>query len=214
MTEFIMDITYWLQIAGICLLGAMSPGPSLALVIGNTLNAGRLYGVTTSLGHATGIGWWAFLTAVGVAEIIVGNPAVLSLLQISGACLLAYIGFKTITAKNQLAMQQSNSTLVSSQVLFKGFVEGFMISVLNPKIAVFFLAIFSHIIQTGSSWTETVVIGITAALIDALWYIAVALMLTGTSTLEVREHIIRRISGVILIAIAIYLIFVMVSDLL
>ncbi len=208
-----MDITYWLQIAGICVLGAMSPGPSLALVIGNTLNSGRLYGVTTSLGHATGIGWWAFLTAVGLAEIIVGKPAILSILQISGACLLAYIGLKTITAKNQLVLQQNDPTLISSRALAKGFVEGFLISVLNPKIAVFFLAIFSHVIRTYSSWTETFLIGITAAVIDALWYIAVALMLTGTSILETREHIIRRISGIILIFIAIYLISVMISDL-
>jgi len=51
-----MDITSWFQLVVICFLGAVSPGPSLALVIGNTIVGGRIYGVVTSLGHATGIG--------------------------------------------------------------------------------------------------------------------------------------------------------------
>ena len=58
-----MDLSSWLQLALVCLIGAMSPGPSLAVVIGNSLSFGRLYGIFTSLGHGVGIGWWAIVTA-------------------------------------------------------------------------------------------------------------------------------------------------------
>ena len=143
-----MDITSWFQLAAICFLGAISPGPSLALVIGNTLAGGRIYGVVTSLGHASGIGWWALLTAVGVAEVMADKSGMLLALQSSGACLLGYIGFRTMIARNGLSLQQIDARSTSYGILLKGAGEGFLISLLNPKIAVFFLAIFSHIINT------------------------------------------------------------------
>ena len=209
-----MDITSWFQITAVCFLGAISPGPSLALIIGNTITGGRIYGVATSLGHAIGIGCWAFLTAVGVAEVIVGKTSISLVLQFSGACLLAYIGFRTITTSNRLPVQQISPQSNHSQTIFRGFGEGFLISLLNPKIAIFFLAIFSHIINTHASWTEPVLIGITAAVIDASWYVTVAVVLTGTGLIGIREIIIRRVSGIILILVALYLLGVMLRGLL
>ncbi|MBD86350.1 MAG: lysine transporter LysE, partial [Chloroflexi bacterium] len=50
-----MDIINWLQIVLICILGAISPGPSLAAVISNTTSSGRFFGVTTGIGHGIGI---------------------------------------------------------------------------------------------------------------------------------------------------------------
>ena len=212
-----MDIISWFQIAVICFLGAIAPGPSLALVIGNTVTGGRIYGVATSLGHAIGIGWWAFLTAVGVAEVIVGKSGILLVLQSSGACLLAYIGFRTITARDRLVVQQIGPGLLGSETLLRGIGQGFLISLLNPKVAIFFLAVFSHLVHPDSSWAETVFIGIIAAVIDAFWYVSVAMMLTSAGLVEVfqdRETIIRRVSGMILILVAIYLVGVMPRGLL
>ena len=211
-----MDITYWLQIAVVCFLGAVSPGPSLALVVGNTIARGRIYGIATSLGHAVGIGLWAFLTAIGIAEVIVDKSGISLVLQASGVCLLAYIGFRTITAKDRLKFQQADPQLIYSKTSLKGFSEGFLISLLNPKIAIFFLAIFSHLIHVDSSLVETLFIGIIAAVIDGLWYIFVTLMLLGAGLLKVfqeRETVILRGSGLILIVVSLYLLGAMVQDL-
>ena len=212
-----MDIISWFQIAVICFLGAISPGPSLATVIGNTIAGGRIYGVATSLGHATGIGLWALLTAVGVAEVMVDKSGILLALQSSGACLLAYIGFRTMIARDGLSVQRTDARPTSSGMLLKGAGEGFLISLLNPQTALFFLAIFSHLVHSDSSWIETGLMGITAAVIDACWYVSVALMLTGTNRIKVfrdRETAIRRVSGILLILIALYLLGVMLRGLL
>ena len=212
-----MDMTSWFQLVVICFLGAISPGPSLALVIGNTLAGGRIYGVVTSLGHATGVGWWALLTAVGVAEVMVDKSGILLALQSSGACLLGYIGFRTMIARNDLSALQIDARPTGPGMMLKGAGEGFLISLLNPKIALFFLVIFGHLVPSDSSWTETGLMGITAAVIDACWYASVALMLTGTSLIKVfrgRETAIRMASGIILILIAFYLLGVMLRGLL
>ena len=212
-----MDMTFWFQLVVICFLGAISPGPSLALVMGNTLAGGRIYGVVTSLGHATGIGWWALLTAVGVAEVMVDKSGILLALRSSGACLLGYIGFRTMIARDDLSVLQIDAPATDPGMLLKGTGEGLLTSLLNPKIALFFLVIFGHLVPSDSSWTETGLMGITAAVIDASWYVSVAFMLTGTSLIKVfrgRETAIRMVSGMILILIALYLLSEMLRALL
>ena len=84
-----MQLESWIQITAICLLGAMSPGPSLAIVATNTIAKGRMYGVFTSLGHGVGIGVWALLTAVGVAKVIASDSVVSLAMQSLGAILIA-----------------------------------------------------------------------------------------------------------------------------
>ena len=55
-----MNFFTWSQLALVCLLGAMSPGPSLALIIRNSINYNRLSGFLSSIGHGLGIGIYAF----------------------------------------------------------------------------------------------------------------------------------------------------------
>lgn len=204
----VMDSFSWLQLATICFLGAVSPGPSLALVISNTLAGGRTNGVATSIGHAIGIGWWAILTAVGVTELVVDKTTVLSGVQLAGSLVLAYIGIRTMLAGGYLSNRSRQDKSKRSLIVLKGSVQGFLLSLFNPKIAVFFIAIFSHFAKADSGWLETGLMGATAAIIDGSWYVFVALMLTGSSLikiLEEREFIINRVSGSLLTLIALYL---------
>ena len=203
-----MDSFSWLQLATICFLGAVSPGPSLALVISNTLAGGRTNGVATSIGHAVGIGWWAILTAIGVAQLVVDQTTLLSGLQLIGSLVLAYIGIRTMLAGGYLSNRPEEDRSKRSLLVLKGASQGLLISLFNPKIAVFFIAIFSHFAKADSSWVETGLMGATAAIIDGSWYVFVALMLTGSELikiLEERESIINRVSGSLLTLIALYL---------
>ena len=56
-----MESAAWISIASICAVGAMSPGPSLAVVVRNTITGGRLQGVLTGIGHALGVGIYALV---------------------------------------------------------------------------------------------------------------------------------------------------------
>jgi len=201
-----MDISDWIQLTIVCFLGAVSPGPSLAVVMGNTLSRGRAYGVATSLGHAVGIWWWALLTAIGVAALVALNAAVMGFLQTLGACLLAYIGFRTVITRNHTSAMQP--TVSNTSAWARGAVEGFLISLFNPKVALFFIAIFSHLVGDNPTWVEIGLIGIITAVIDGLWYVFVALIVTTAgvgSMVQARQNAIGAVSGAILVAIAIYL---------
>ena len=83
-----------------------------------------------------------------------------------------------------------------------------MISLFNPKVALFFIAIFSHLVGDNPTWLEIGLIGIITAVIDGLWYVFVALIVTTAgvgSMVQARQNVIGAVSGAILVAIAIYL---------
>ena len=64
---------FWIQFAAICIVGAMSPGPSLALIIRNSIKYGRVSGLLSSIGHAIGIGIYAAISVVGLQLILMNN---------------------------------------------------------------------------------------------------------------------------------------------
>ena len=205
-----MDIGSWLQIVVICFLGAISPGPSLALVVTNTVDRGASYGVATGFGHGTGIALWAFLTAAGMSKFVMEISMLSMFVQMIGALLLVYIGYRTLTSVGDLSLNQrgTRSGRFGFPFLLKGAGEGFLVSILNPKIALFFMAIFSHFIHPDVDWLETMLIGIVAGTIDAFWYMAVAFTLAvfGMTRISHKgENVIKKISGGLLLMVAVYL---------
>jgi threonine/homoserine/homoserine lactone efflux protein len=91
----------------------------------------------------------------------------------------------------------------------RGFVEGFMISFLNPKILVFLVAVFSQFIDPQMTDTDRVTMAVIAGTIDTTWYVLVAAVLSGTTVIDkLRENstLIDRMIGVVLLVLAMGLI--------
>ncbi len=72
-----MTLTVWLSLFTVCLLGAMSPGPSLAIVAKHSLAGGRVNGLATAWAHAFGIGIYAFITLIGLVRGTSTKPIVI-----------------------------------------------------------------------------------------------------------------------------------------
>ena len=179
-------------------MGAVSPGPSLAVVIRNTISGGRLQGVMTGIGHGIGIGIYAFIAVMGLSSLLLNNENIFKTFQLSGALILLWIAYKMIINKPS---EVSDEKLISK----KGFTEGFMIAFLNPKILVFLVAVFSQFINSGINNLDRAIIAIMASVIDMAWYVLVALLLAGTSLIDIFRSnavIIDRSIGLILILIS------------
>ena len=71
-----MEPSAWAALAIVFGLGAMSPGPSLAVVLRNTMTGGRRQGISTGIGHGIGFGIYAFLAALGIATALSANQHV------------------------------------------------------------------------------------------------------------------------------------------
>lgn len=196
-----MTLTTWGALSAICLFGAMSPGPSLAVVLRQTISNGRTHGIFTACAHACGVAIWAILTIWGLALLVTQTPLLYQLLTYAGAAYLGWLGVKALCSK-------SNSHLEVTQnktSLGKAARDGVLVSLLNPKLAIFFIALFSQYVSTDLSLTDQVVMIGTVASIDSLWFILIAVLLSQSRLLETvrqKASTIDKACGIVLIALA------------
>ena len=199
-----MNNLFWVQFAAICLIGAMSPGPSMALIIRNSIKYGRISGILFSLGHAIGIGIYATVSVLGLQFILINNLFLFNAIQFCGSVFLLILGilFLRDTAHNL--------SLENEQKNVNSFMQGFAISILNPKILIWFAAIFSQFIEISSTNFVKLAMVLIASSIDGLWYIILTIVVTGFGLKQFLEHntnIIQKFSGVILISISIIILY-------
>ena len=88
-----MDFPSLIALSFVCAMGAMSPGPSLAVVLRNTISGGRLQGVMTGIGHGFGFGIYALLAITGLSALLLAHDSIFLLLQWSGALVLLWLSF-------------------------------------------------------------------------------------------------------------------------
>ena len=196
-----MTLSAWLSLALVCLLGAMSPGPSLAIVVRHSVTSGTRAGVICALSHGFGIFLWAALMVSGLGALLFAQPTWFDGLRALGAGFLLYLGCRALMAQRGAS---ANTRAVNSGA-GKAAREGLVIALSNPKVAVFFAALISQFIQPDATLKTQLMIAITAAMIDALWYMVVAILLSRTvwsGYLTQHGSLLGRGFGVILIVLS------------
>lgn len=198
-----MTLTIWFSLFTICLLGAMSPGPSLAMIAKHSLAGGRLNGLATAWAHAFGIGIYAFVTLIGLAVVLQQSPLLFKTISYAGGAYLAYLGYNALRSKGGVAerLESGRKTTV-----WQSAREGFLISLLSPKIALFFIALFSQFVAVGDSIAAKGLIVVTPFVVDGLWYTLITFLLSSPRLIDkIRSKalIIDRLSGVVLILLAV-----------
>ena len=203
-----MTDSQWLSLALVCLLGAMSPGPSLAMVVRHSLAGGRRAGIVCAFSHAFGIFLWAAMMVGGLGVLLLSSPDIFFAVRLAGAAFLFYVGLQAIRARPTEPEPGSGSS-ASGDYTGSPAREGFLIALSNPKVAVFFAALFSQFISPTAPQAEHWIIASTAATIDALWYAVVSVLLTRAAVLQwfqERIGLLNRFFGVILITLSLSII--------
>ena len=201
-----MNFFVWSQFALVCIIGAMSPGPSLALVIRNNISFNRLAGIMTSIGHGLGIAFYATMAVFSLGLILQTNQKLFLIIQIFGLIFLFFLGVLFILKK------QSNEKIIENknQNQINFFFQGFLIAVINPKILIWFTAIYSQFISIEADLTFNIILISTASIIDAIWYIIISIIITGYGVknfLIDKKQLIQKITGFILLIISLSLLF-------
>ncbi|WP_372762539.1 LysE family translocator [Pseudoalteromonas sp.] len=169
-----MLLSVWLSLAVVCMMGAMSPGPSLAVVLKHTLSGGMKNGMLAALSHGLGVGLYAAASLLGLGALMLQFPTVYQMLVYLGAAYLAYLGIKILLAKAHGSELQVQHSEVSSKTALQ---DGFAIAFLNPKLAIFFLALFSQFIDPENlTLSIGIIMCLTVLVIDTGWYLLVALL--------------------------------------
>lgn len=208
-----MSFSIWLTLLAVSCLGAMSPGPSLAMVLRHTLGGGRRAGIACGWSHAMGIGVYALITLLGLALAIEKAPLVFNSIMMLGALYLMWIGWGAINSKSGI-----REKLAAGQVssLAKAAQDGIAISLLNPKILLFFLALFSQFVMVSSTLGGKAIIVLTPMVVDGLWYTLVALMLSHPrllTRLREKSNLIDRLSGIVLMLLGLRVFWLFMQEL-
>ena len=199
-----MTFFLWSQFALVCLLGAMSPGPSLALIIRNSINFNRMSGIIASIAHGLGICVYATVTVIVLEFILRNSETIFFVIQICGSLFLIILGLIFIFKKNN--ENQSETYQIHSS----SFAQGFIIAIINPKILIWFTAIYSQFIDINATFLNKTILVLTPSIIDTIWYSLVAILVTGYGLKEIlnkNKFMIQKIIGILLIIIAFSLIY-------
>ena len=198
-----MTFLLFIQITFVCLLGAMSPGPSMMVVINNSIFKNRFNGILTALGHGFGIGIYALFAVIGIGLIIKANLYLFISLKTLSIIFLFYLGIQALVKTNHVEFNEG-----SVRDGIQSFFQGLSISILNPKILIWFLAIYSQFMSVNNNNILNISLILIASLVDALWYILLVNLVTAKGILEKikqKSELIQKLIGYLFIIISIVL---------
>ncbi|MFF5259762.1 LysE family translocator [Actinomadura viridis] len=190
-------------------LGAMSPGPDFAIVVRHAAVGGRRGGTATALGVAAGVLVWAGAAALGVAALLAASATAFTVVKIVGAVYLLYLGVRALrAAAGGGAGPQGEPQDQPRPSPWSAFRQGLLCNVLNPKAAVFFVALMPQFLGDHPAVADTLVLSVTAGAVAALWFTIVANVVGTLRRVFERERVRRAIdalTGAALIALGVRL---------
>ncbi|MBN7798000.1 LysE family translocator [Parahaliea mediterranea] len=194
-----MESGQWLSLFIVCLLGAVSPGPSLAVVMNATMAGGRGAGVACALAHGLGVALYGALTVAGLALLITGSPTLFTGLQLLGAAYLIHLGIRAL--RNRPRAGDTPTPVAPAR---GAAASGFLVAFLNPKLAVFMLALFSQFLSPATTVAVKGIMVATVGITDASWYCLVVALVSHPALLarlRANSTAIDRVFGAILLAL-------------
>ncbi len=160
-------------IAGLVLLGCISPGPNFLVVTSTAMSVSRGAGLAAGLGVALASLTWASLAVAGLALVLQQAAWLLTALRFAGAGYLVYLGIKIILgARKPMPIPGKSGAAASAASSVR---NGFLTSMTNPKAAAFFGSLFVVTLPVGApAWVYGAVLAIVTAL-SAAWHCGLAL---------------------------------------
>lgn len=160
--------------AGAALLMVLTPGPNMVYLISRSICQGRKAGVISLLGIVAGFLVHMFAAAVGITTLFLAVPFAYEVLKWAGAAYLLYLAWQAVKPSARSAFEARR---LPEDSPLKLFLMGFLTNLLNPKIAVFYLAIFPQFVspEHGSMFLQSIILGVTQITVSFAVNLAIAL---------------------------------------
>lgn len=165
---------------------SLSPGPDNIFVITQSIVNGTKYGIATVVGLMSGCLVHTTLVAFGVSTIIKENESLFFIIKLLGASYLLFLAYKVYKSDAKIVLSNTN---IQKESVFQLFKKGFIMNVLNPKVALFFLAFFPQFLfsKTISTVIQFYTLGGIFILVSFLVFAGIAL-LSGSISSYLKEN--------------------------
>ena len=194
----------FLTIAILHFFAVSSPGPDFIIVTRQSIRSGRTAAIFTSLGIASGILVHSFAAITGLTYIISSNPLVFLYLKIMASIYLGYLGFISIFNSSSRTQYTSNQSTSDLNFLYS-YRIGFITNVLNPKAILFFITVFSIVVDSSTSVLSLGIYGAYMSIATFIWFTFISYIFTNTTLINKYRNslpIFEKILGCILLLIA------------
>lgn len=152
-----LDPTLLLGFIAASLVVLLVPGPGVAYVVARSISQGYGAGFVSAVGLAVGALVHAVAAAIGLSAILLASATAFTVIKFLGAAYLVYLGLQAIFSRSAPASAKNSKSASQPRL----FLDGILISVLNPKVALFFLAYLPQFTnpEFGSLTTQLALLG-------------------------------------------------------
>jgi threonine/homoserine/homoserine lactone efflux protein len=137
------------------------PGPNLIYIVTRGVDQGRRAGVASALGVETATLVHVTAAAAGVSALLASSVAAFEVVRYAGAAYLAYLGVRTLLAPDEARHEGEWRPTPAARV----YAEGFVVNLLNPKVALFFLAFLPQFVDPGAGPTSLQIVALGAVVL-------------------------------------------------
>ena len=158
---------YWLFIVSGLLLN-ITPGQDTFYIVGRSISQGRRAGILSALGISTGCLVHTLAAAFGLSAVLAASSQAFTMVKWIGAAYLIYLGLGMLVTKASAGKEIAGDQPVRGWVIYR---QGILTNVLNPKVALFFLAFLPQFVEAGSpsKVLAFLILGVTFVFNGTLW---------------------------------------------
>ena len=202
-----IELSSYLLYLAACVALILVPGPAQALVLARTLAGGRRVGGLTAIGLNVGTLFHTVAAALGLSAILATSALAFSVVKYVGAAYLIYLGVKALV----YAAPAGSAAAPTSTKPTSAFGQAVVAGVLNPKVALFFLAFLPQFVDPsrGHLFLQFLALGATMAVLDTLYELALVFAFSRLRSRYLRNGKLAlwqsKVSGVVLIALGVRL---------
>jgi threonine/homoserine/homoserine lactone efflux protein len=183
----------------IALVVTLTPGPATALVLRIAAREGRRAALSAVAGNSIGVLFWGCLSAVGVSSLILASQIAYDVLRFGGALVLIVLGVRSLLHRGE----EPADTAPRGRL---GWRSGMVTAVANPKLAVFFVALFPQFLSPDAAvLPAALAMAAVIVLYDVLWFsiLAYAVDRAGTVLRPRVRRLMERITGGVLVGLGV-----------
>jgi threonine/homoserine/homoserine lactone efflux protein len=199
---------YWLFIATAIVL-VITPGQDTFFILGRSLSGGRPAGLAAALGITAGSVLHTFAAALGLSALLATSPYAFVAVKFAGAAYLVYIGIRALAAR--AGGPPGSDASVADDGRWSAFRQGILTNLLNPKVALFFLALMPQFIEASSTHKigAFLALGLSFVALGVVWCLVLAIAAAKLRGAFLRRpsmaHRLNKIAGAMFIALGLRL---------
>jgi threonine/homoserine/homoserine lactone efflux protein len=199
---------YWLFIATAILL-VITPGQDTFFILGRSLAGGRSAGIAAALGISAGSVIHTFAAALGLSALLATSPYAFMAVKFAGAAYLIYIGVRALLTRAHGL--PGNEPGAPADGRWSAFRQGVLSNLLNPKVALFFLALMPQFIDAGSDHKvgAFLALGLTFVTLGVAWCVVLAVAAAKLRGAFLRRpsmaNVLNKVAGTMFIALGLKL---------